>query len=383
MADLPGLRRTPLYDQHRALGGRLVPFAGYEMPVHYARGIIAEHQHTRSAAGLFDVSHMGQAAIGGPDHETTARALETLVPADLLNLRPGQQRYTQLLNAQGGILDDLMVTRPATDAEAGYLYLVVNGSTKEDDLAHLQAHLPGGVELVRGDDRALLALQGPAAAAVLERLAPGIGALSFMTSGWYEIAGIRCHASRSGYTGEDGFEISVKDGDAEALWLALTAQPEVEPIGLGARDSLRLEAGLCLYGHEIDSGTTPVEAGLAWSIQRRRREEGGFPGAERIRRELAEGPGRLRVGLLPEGRAPAREGSQIADREGRVVGQVTSGSFGPSLGAPIAMGYVTPDHAEPGTVLDLLVRGTPRPARVVPLPFVPHRYHRAPASRTS
>jgi len=260
---------------------------------------------------------------------------------------------------------------------------VVNGSTKEDDFAHLQAHLPGGVELVRGDDRALLALQGPAAAAVLERLAPGIGALSFMTSGWYEIAGIRCHASRSGYTGEDGFEISVKDGDAEALWLALTAQPEVEPIGLGARDSLRLEAGLCLYGHDIDSGTTPVEAGLAWSIQRRRREEGGFPGAERIRRELAEGPGRLRVGLLPEGRAPAREGSQIADREGRVVGQVTSGSFGPSLGAPIAMGYVTPDHAEPGTVLDLLVRGTPRPARVVPLPFVPHRYHRAPASRTS
>jgi len=370
------LQYTPLHEQHVALGARMVPFAGYDMPVQYPTGVLTEHNWTREHAGLFDVSHMGQAALAGPDHATVARALEALVPADLLNLKPGQQRYTQLLDANGGILDDLMVTRPTTEAEAGHLYLVVNASMKEADFAHISARLPSGVTLVRGDDRALVALQGPSAEGVLTRLGAGTNALSFMMSGWFEIAGLRCHVSRSGYTGEDGFEISVKADEAGALWNALLSDPEVKPIGLGARDSLRLEAGLCLYGHDIDTTTSPVEAALTWSIQKRRREEGGFPGAARVLREIAEGPSRLRVGLKPDGRAPAREGTVITTPEGKEVGVVTSGGFGPTVNGPIAMGYVSRDLAAPGTELHLVVRGKPLAAKVVPLPFAPHRYKR-------
>jgi aminomethyltransferase len=354
----------------------MVPFAGYDMPVQYPTGILTEHNWTREHAGLFDVSHMGQAALSGPDHETTARALEALVPADILNLKPGQQRYSQLLDGNGCILDDLMITRPARDDETGHIYIVVNASMKDADYAHIGAHLPSGVALVRGDDRALLALQGPAAEGVMRRLGSGAADLTFMMTGWFDIAGLRCHVSRSGYTGEDGFEISVAAEDAPALWRALLADPEVKPIGLGARDSLRLEAGLCLYGHDIDTSTTPVEAGLNWSIQKRRREEGGFPGAERIQREIKEGPARVRVGLKPEGRAPAREGTPITTPDGREVGIVTSGGFGPTVNGPVAMGYVTRDVAVPGTDLHLMVRGKALPAKVAPMPFAPHRYKR-------
>jgi aminomethyltransferase len=370
------LLQTPLHGEHVALGARLVPFAGYAMPVQYPAGIIAEHTWTREHAGLFDVSHMGQAALSGADHETTARALEALVPADILNLKPGQQRYTQLLNETGGILDDLMVTRPATEEERGYVYLVVNASTKEADYAHIAGRLPAGVSLVRGEERALLALQGPTAEGVLDRLEAGTSQLKFMTAGWFEIAGLRCHVSRSGYTGEDGFEISAKAEDAVALWRALLSDSEVKPVGLGARDSLRLEAGLCLYGHDIDETTSPVEAGLTWSIQKRRREEGGFPGYERIRRELADGPSRTRVGILPEGRAPAREGTSITMPDGRDVGVITSGGFGPTVGGPVAMGYVAREAAAIGTALHLTVRGKPLAAKVAAMPFVPHRYKR-------
>jgi aminomethyltransferase len=374
-ADQP-LLRTPLHREHERLGARMVPFAGYAMPVQYPTGVLAEHNWTREHAGLFDVSHMGQAFLIGPDHATAARALETLVPADILNLKPGQQRYSQFLDPAGGILDDLMIARSADPGEDGRLMLIVNASTKQADAAHLEAHLPAGVRLERADDRALLALQGPAAGAVLARLAPPSEALGFMTARAMAVAGIDAHVSRSGYTGEDGFEISVGADQAVRLWQALLADPEVRPIGLGARDSLRLEAGLCLYGHDIDTTTSPVEAGLVWSIQKRRREEGGFPGEGRIRHEIAEGPARVRVGLRPEGRAPAREGARIALPDGREVGVVTSGGFGPSVNAPIAMGYVARDFSKPGTALHLVVRGKPIAARVVSMPFVPHRYKR-------
>jgi aminomethyltransferase len=371
------LLQTPLHAEHVALGARMVPFAGYAMPVQYPTGILGEHNWTRGHAGLFDVSHMGQAALRGPDHETAARALESLVPADVVNLRPGQQRYSQLLDGNAGVLDDLMISRPPTPEEAGFLYLVVNASTKEADFARIGANLPSGVGLVRGDDRALLALQGPSAEGVMRRLGGGAADLAFMTTGWFEVAGLRCHVSRSGYTGEDGFEISVKADEAVSLWRALLADPEVKPIGLGARDSLRLEAGLCLYGHDIDPTTSPVEAGLAWSIQKRRRQEGGFPGAARVQREIAEGPARVRVGLRPEGRAPAREGTPITTPDGREVGIVTSGGFGPTVNGPIAMGYVAREVSAPGTELHLMVRGKALPAKVAPLPFTPHRYKRA------
>jgi aminomethyltransferase len=370
------LLRTPLHDEHVAAGARLVPFAGYDMPVQYPTGIIAEHLWTREHAGLFDVSHMGQADLLGPDHKTAARALEALVPADILNLKPGRQRYTQLLGENGGILDDLMVVRPADTAEDGILHLVVNASTKEADYAHIAARLPSSVRLERRDDRALLALQGPGAEGVLARLGVGTARLAFMEAGRFEIAGMRAHVSRSGYTGEDGFEISVPATDAAALWRLLLADPEVKPIGLGARDSLRLEAGLCLYGHDIDATTTPIEAGLAWSIQKRRRNEGGFPGADRIRRDLEEGTEHIRVGLRPEGRAPAREGALVTTPDGREVGVVTSGGFGPSVNGPVAMGYVAREVSAPGGELLLLVRGRPMPAKVSPLPFAPHRYKR-------
>jgi aminomethyltransferase len=370
------LLETPLHGEHVALGARLVPFAGYAMPVQYPAGIIAEHTWTREHAGLFDVSHMGQATLAGPDHETTARALEALVPADVVALMPGRQRYTQLLNEEGGILDDLMVSRSADAAEDGTLTLVVNASTKEADYAHIAAQLPAGVALHRHDDKALLALQGPAAAEVLAVYDPTIHDMAFMEVRKLSLGGIGVHASRSGYTGEDGFELSVAAECAADLWRLLLESEKVRPVGLGARDSLRLEAGLCLYGHDIDESTSPVEAGLTWSIQKRRREEGGFPGYERIRREIAEGPVRLRVGLLPEGRAPAREGTAIATPDGREAGTVTSGGFGPTVGGPVAMGYVAREAAAPGTALHLTVRGKPLPARVAAMPFTPHRYKR-------
>jgi len=370
------LLATPLKDEHVSLGARMVPFAGYLMPVQYPTGILTEHNWTREQAGLFDVSHMGQAALAGPDHETVARALEALVPCDVLNLKVGQQRYSQLLADDGGILDDLMITRPATPEEAGHLYLVVNAGGKEADYAHIQARLPEGVRLVRGDDRALLALQGPGAEGVMRRMGCAAADLTFMQTGWFELSGVRVHISRSGYTGEDGFEISVADTDAVALWRALLADAAVKPIGLGARDSLRLEAGLCLYGHDIDTLTSPVEAGLTWSIQKRRREEGGFPGYARIRAEIADGPGRVRVGIRPEGRAPAREGATIVTPEGKEIGVVTSGGFGPTVNGPVAMGYVTREHAAFGNEVLLMVRGKPMPAKIVAMPFAPHRYKR-------
>jgi aminomethyltransferase len=362
------LKRTPLYSLHLALGAKMVPFAGYEMPVQYPSGILSEHLHTRSQAGLFDVSHMGQLRLAGGD---PVRALEALVPGDLLALAPLHMRYTLLLNEEGGILDDLMATR----LQDG-LFLVVNAGRKAADLAHLRTRLdrPTTVELL--EDRALLALQGPAAAAVLSDFCKDIAQLGFMTATEVTLGGCRCLVTRSGYTGEDGFEISLPAVSAAALAETLLARPEVRPIGLGARDSLRLEAGLCLYGHDIDETTTPIEAALAWTIGKRRRTEGGFPGSAVVLRQLAGGAERIRVGLRPDGRAPAREDTPIVNTAGAKLGRVTSGGFGPSVGGPIAMGYVDRRNAAEGTPLALLVRGTARPARVVRLPFVPLRYYR-------
>jgi aminomethyltransferase len=366
-ADAAPLERTPLHALHLARGARMVPFAGYEMPVQYPTGILAEHLHTRAQAGLFDVSHMGQVALRG----ATADALEALVPGDLRALPPERMRYTLLLNDNGGIIDDLMAIRRGAD-----FYAVGNAARKHADVAHLRERLGGSVSVELLSEQALLALQGPAAAAVLSRLVPNIASLPFLGCALIEQPGDNWFVTRSGYTGEDGFEISLAAGHAAALAEQLLAEPEVMPVGLGARDTLRLEAGLCLYGHDIDETTTPVEAGLAWTIGRRRRAEGGFPGAAAVLRELAEGPRRKRVGIRPDGRAPAREGSEIVDSAGRSIGHVTSGGFGPSVGGPIAMGYVEAAHTPLGTALSLVVRGVARPARVVPLPFVPHRYHR-------
>jgi aminomethyltransferase len=379
-APAPELKTTPLHGAHMALGARMVPFAGYDMPVQYPTGILAEHLHTRASAGLFDVSHMGQAFLMGPDHATTAKALETLVPADILNLTPGRQRYTQLLNEEGGILDDLMVTRSAEEAEDGVLMLIVNAACKDQDFAHIAQRLPQGIRLMRADHRALVALQGPKSAEVLARHCEGVAEMPFMSARSTLFDGLACHVSRSGYTGEDGYEISIKSAHAVAIWSALLRDGAVKPIGLGARDSLRLEAGLCLYGHDIDTTTSPVEAALTWSVQKRRREDGGFPGAERVKRELAEGPSRKRVGILPDGKAPAREGTEIQAKDGRKIGRVTSGGFGPSLAGPLAMGYVETSFAAIGTELDLVVRGKTLPAKVVSMPFVPNRYFRSPST---
>ncbi|MCX5481199.1 glycine cleavage system aminomethyltransferase GcvT [Kaistia geumhonensis] len=374
------LLETPLATLHRALGARMVPFAGYAMPVQYPAGILAEHNWTRESAGLFDVSHMGQAFLEGPDHATTARALEALTPGDFLNLAPGRIRYTLLTTAEGGIIDDLMVTRPAGADADGTLFLVVNAARKAIDYAHIAANLPDGVTLRPVEDRALLALQGPLAAAVLARHVPGAETMGFMTAADTAFDGIPVAISRSGYTGEDGYEISVAAAEAEAVARALLDEEEVKPIGLGARDSLRLEAGLCLYGHDIDEATSPAEADLGFAVPKRRRAEGGFPGAGRILAEFADGPARLRVGIQPDGRAPAREGTEIRDASGTLVGLVTSGGFGPTAGGPVAMGYVAADASEAGTPLTLSVRGKDLAARVVPLPFVPHRYFRKTSS---
>jgi len=358
--------RTPLHALHVAQGAKMVPFAGYDMPVQYPTGILAEHQQTRASAGLFDVSHMGQVRLRGLG---AASALERLVPGDIAALAPGRIRYTQFTNAQGGILDDLMVTN-----FGDHLFLVVNAGCKTRDIAHLRASLPAGISVEYLEDRALIALQGPKAAEVMARLSPAAAALAFMSAASCHVGGETCLVSRSGYTGEDGFEISVAAERAETLARRLLDEPEVKSIGLGARDSLRLEAGLCLYGHDIDETTTPVEAGLAWSISKRRRTEGGFPGAEILRRELAEGAKRRLVGLKPEGRAPAREGTEIVDAAGQVVGKVTSGGFGPTVGGPIAMGYVPKALAQPGTSVGLVVRGKTHAAQVASLPFVKKRY---------
>jgi glycine cleavage system T protein (aminomethyltransferase) len=371
---LPGnpdsvLKSTPLSALHRSLGAKMVPFAGYEMPVQFTDGIVKEHLHTRSAAGLFDVSHMGQVALRGAD---AAAALEALVPGELQGLKPGRMRYTMLLNDAGGILDDLMVTR----TEDG-LFVVVNAACKADDIAHMRAALPASVAVAPLEDRALLALQGPAAADALQRLTDAqVDGLRFMASAALRVAGADCFVSRSGYTGEDGFEISVPAADAPALAERLLADDAVRPVGLGARDTLRLEAGLCLYGHDIDATTTPVEADLAWAIGKRRRAEGGFPGDAVIQAQLRDGTGRKRVGVRPDGRAPVRDGAELTDDGGNTIGAVTSGGFGPSIGAPIAMGYVDAGHAAAGTELNATVRGKSLPGRVADMPFVEHRYYR-------
>lgn len=370
------LKVTPLHALHIELGAKMVPFAGYDMPVQYKDGVLAEHLHTRAAAGLFDVSHMGQAWIEGPDFETVASALETLVPGDILDLAPGAIRYTLLLNDKGGIRDDLMVTRPAEPERAHSLFIIVNAACKDADFAHIAAHLPAGIELKPILDRALIALQGPKAGEVFARFAPEATDMVFMTARAIDVAGIPCLVSRSGYTGEDGYEISVPDKDAVRLTRKLLAEPEVKPIGLGARDSLRLEAGLCLYGHDIDETTTPIEAALGWAIGKRRRAEANFPGAKIILDQIANGVARKRVGLLPEGKAPARDGTEIVDRSGRKIGTIVSGGYGPTVGGPIAMGYVDAAQAKVGTEVELMVRGKGRPARVVALPFTEKRFHK-------
>lgn len=363
------LLQTPLHARHEALGGRMVPFAGYAMPVQYEAGIIAEHTQAREKAALFDVSHMGQLLVSGAG---AGEALERLVPGDVLGLAPGAMRYSQLTTESGGILDDLMITR--LDDGFG---VVVNASRKGVDIPHIEVALGGDASLTVLEDVALIALQGPAAADVLARHCPEAADLAFMTAGRLSIDGRPALVSRSGYTGEDGYEISVSAIDAGGVWDVLASEPEAAPAGLGARDSLRLEAGLCLYGHDIDETTSPVEAGLTWSIGKRRRAEGGFPGAARILGEIESGPARRRVGIRPEGRAPVREGAAISNVAGNVVGEITSGGFGPTVGGPVAMGYVAADAAKPDTPVAVAVRGKAIAAQVTRLPFVPHNYHKS------
>ena len=373
------LKRTPLHALHVARGGKMVPFAGYDMPVQYAAGVLREHLHTRNGAGLFDVSHMGQIALHPKSGkvEDAALALERLVPQDIFGVAPGRQRYAQFTNDEGGILDDLMVAN-----FGGHLFLVVNAACKAEDEAHLRTSLQDACVIEPLANRALIALQGPKAESVLATLCPDAPAMRFMDAGPRRVDGIDCYVSRSGYTGEDGFEISVPAGQAEALATALLENSDVLPIGLGARDSLRLEAGLCLYGHDIDTTTTPVEGALEWSIQKSRRKggvrAGGFPGAEKILSELASGAPRRRVGLRPEGRAPVREGAPLfADAaSSEQIGAVTSGGFGPSVNAPVAMGYLPSSHAAPGGLVFAELRGQRLPLLVAPMPFVPNTYKR-------
>jgi aminomethyltransferase len=375
----PPLKQTPLHALHVSRGGKMVPFAGYDMPVQYGTGVLKEHLHTRSSAGLFDVSHMGQIALRPRSGriEDAARALEWLVPQDILALAPGRQRYAQFTNESGGILDDLMVAN-----FGDHLFLVVNAACKAEDEALLKEHLSDvcAVEPLRG--RALIALQGPKAESVLARFDAEISAMKFMDAGPRRLAGIDCFVSRSGYTGEDGFEISVPGEAAEDFANQLLANPDVLPIGLGARDSLRLEAGLCLYGHDLDPTTTPVEGALEWSVQKSRRKggarPGGFPGANVILNQFEHGAPRRRVGLRPEGRAPVREGASLFADEtsSQSIGVVTSGGFGPSLNAPVAMGYLPPSHAAPDSLVFAEVRGQRLAMRLAPMPFVPNTYKR-------
>ncbi|MDP6262261.1 MAG: glycine cleavage system aminomethyltransferase GcvT [Rhodospirillales bacterium] len=368
-----GLKQTPLDALHRELGGKMVPFAGFDMPVQYEAGILKEHLHTREAAAVFDVSHMGQAFLRG---DNVQAALETLVPGELQALKEGRTRYTLLTNEAGGILDDLMVTN-----RGDYLYLVVNAACKEADFAHIEDRIGAETELEILEDRALIALQGPAAAAVLSRHASGVDTMAFMSAATVDIAGVSggvsCFVTRSGYTGEDGYEISAPAADAEALTRLLLDEAEVAPAGLGARDTLRLEAGLCLYGSDIDTQTTPIEAGLAWAVNKRRREEGGFPGDGIILAQLKDGVTKKRVGIKPEGKAPARAHTPIEDLGGNAIGEITSGGYGPSVGGPIAMGYVDAAFSDPDTPVNLMVRGKALAAKVAKLPFVEQRYYKS------
>ena len=363
--DTQNLKTTPLDALHREYGAKMVPFAGYSMPVQYKASVLQEHLHTRSQAGLFDVSHMGQARLLGAK---AAEAMETLVPGDIAGLGAGNMRYTLLTNDAGGILDDLMVTHCGDS-----LYIVVNAACKDADFAHIQAKLPDAkLEII--EDHALLALQGPKAAEVLARYAPAVRHMVFLTGQAVRINDVPCFITRSGYTGEDGYEISIPAQDADAFARLLLSETEVMPIGLGARDSLRLEAGLCLYGNDIDETTTPIEAALNWTIGKRRRAEGGFPGADVILDQIKDGTARKRVGLVPEGRAPARAGTEIQDLDGAAAGTVTSGGFGPTVDGPIAMGYLRTELAVPGTRVNLMVRGKAQPAEVVKPPFVKQNY---------
>jgi aminomethyltransferase len=368
------LLQTPLHALHLELGAKMVPFAGYDMPVQYPAGVMKEHLHTREQAGLFDVSHMGQILLTGAN---AATALETLVPVDIIDLPIGMQRYAMFTNETGGILDDLMVANLGNDQ----LMLVVNAACKNEDLAHLQQHIGAQCEITPlFEERALLALQGPQAVTALARLAPEVAKMTFMQFTRVSFDGIDCYVSRSGYTGEDGYEISVPADQAESLARRLLAEPEVAPIGLGARDSLRLEAGLCLYGHDMNTQTTPIEASLLWAISKARRTDGaragGFPGAAQIFAQQASGVARKRVGLLPQERTPVREGAEIVDAEGTVIGAVCSGGFGPTLGAPLAMGSLDTAFAPLGTSVWAIVRGKKVPMLVSKMPFVAQRYFR-------
>jgi aminomethyltransferase len=374
VTDAPDLLLTPLHALHLELGARMVPFAGYSMPVQYPAGLMAEHLHTRSAAGLFDVSHMGQLRLVGDD---AAAAFETLMPVDVIDLAVGKQRYGLLLNEQGGIMDDLMFVNRGDD-----IFVIVNGACKHGDLAHIKACIGELCHVDEQFDRALLALQGPKAVDALQRLLPGVEKLVFMTGEAYEWAGADLFITRSGYTGEDGFEISLPASIASDFARALLAQPEVKPVGLGARNSLRLEAGLCLYGNDIDETTTPVEAALNWAIQKVRRtggaRAGGFPGAERVLAQLdgSEPLSRKRVGLVALDRVPVRDHTALQNITGEAIGEVTSGLLGPSIDKPVAMGYVKPGQASLGTRVNALVRGKPVPMEVSAMPFVPNRYFR-------
>jgi aminomethyltransferase len=366
-AQTDSLKKTPLHALHVSMGAKMVPFAGYDMPVQYPLGVMKEHLHTREKAGLFDVSHMGQAKLTA--HEGDAAALfEELVPGGITTLKDGFMRYSQLTDENGGILDDLMATRFGDT-----LWLVVNAACKDADFAHIAAKLAGRATL-QIETRALLALQGPKAEAVLAALMPAAKDLVFMQGVWSDWQGADVLISRCGYTGEDGYEISIAEDKAQALAEALLAHEAVEAIGLGARDSLRLEAGLCLYGHDIDTGTTSAEADLMWSVPKRRREAADFPGAAIVTKQLAEGMTKQRVGILPQGRAPAREGTQIQNMDGQAIGTITSGGFGPTLGGPLAMGYVPPAYAQAGTEIQLIVRGKAMPAHIAAMPFVPQKY---------
>lgn len=374
----PVLLKTPLHALHLELGARMVPFAGYAMPVQYPAGLMAEHHHTRQAAGLFDVSHMGQLRLVGAG---AAAALETLIPVDVIDLPAGKQRYGLLLNEDGGIIDDLMFFN-RDYLNGGDIFVIVNGACKVGDIAHIQANIGTRCEVVPMPEMALLALQGPQAVTALSRLAPGVEKLVFMTGGRFSVAGCDCFLTRSGYTGEDGFEISVPAAQADTLARALLAQPEVKPVGLGARNSLRLEAGLCLYGNDIDTTTTPVEASLNWAIQKVRRtggaRAGGFPGADKVLAQLADPAalGRKRVGLVALERIPVRDHTALQSLDGTPIGEVTSGLLGPSIDKPVAMGYVKPEFSAIGTRVNAIVRGKPVPMEVSPMPFVPNRYFR-------
>jgi aminomethyltransferase len=375
------LKTTPLHAAHIALGARMVPFAGYDMPVQYTEGVLKEHLWTREHAGIFDVSHMGQARLKGPDPQDKGpplAAFEEVVPGDFLSLKPGRQKYSVLLNRDGGIVDDLMAARPVTIDGTGDngLFVVVNGACKENDFAVLAAELAGQVVIERLETRALIALQGPQAAAVFQHYAPEAASMVFMDVRLMTAFGVDLIVSRSGYTGEDGYEISVPEAAADDVWNVLLSDARVKPIGLGARDSLRLEAGLPLYGHDLDETVSPVEADLAFAINKTRREQRDFPGAARIVKELADGPKRTRVALRVLEGAPAREGAEIADADGKVVGLATSGGYSPVLKCGIALGFVPPAQAAVGTPLKVIVRGKPQAAEVVKAPFVPHRYVR-------